>query len=89
MLIINEQNSLNEVLSQEKTVLKEYAGRLAEVSDERFRKLLERHLVAQSKGQERLQRAMKKLHYLQPKPVPQSVIEAERKQILKRQKIDS
>ncbi len=77
--MLNERDSMLDVLIQEKDLTKVYGAFLTETTNPELRKLLEKNLVESAKDQYKIFEAMMKNRYYLPKVAEEEDIEEQKK----------
>ncbi|MDY2880280.1 MAG: spore coat protein [Candidatus Borkfalkiaceae bacterium] len=73
--ILNEKDSLTDILTGEKELVKLYGAALTETSGKELRRALREHLQETAEDQFALFKVMQKNGYYEPKPADKSVID--------------
>ena len=80
--MLNERDSLTEVLIREKDLTKVYGTFLTETTNPELRKLLEKNFSESAKDQYKVFEAMRKNKYYEPQPAEETDIETQKKSAL-------
>ena len=79
MNLLNEKDSLQDLIMQEKEILKLYGTFISEGSGNEIRKIMQEHFVATAHDQFKIYEDMKKRKYYDPKSaMPEDIIEAKK-----------